>query len=88
MENAVEGAPLFDVKIEFRSDGQCQFLNGRNVWARNTNVRKTVRATIQQTSRLHPRQIVVTTPPGGQEQIGCEKELDQTPISYQVVGEE
>src|SRR5580692_9707484 len=60
-----EGAPSIDVKIELRSDGQCQSLNERNVWARNTNVRKTVRATIQQTSPLYPRQSVVTIPPGG-----------------------
>jgi hypothetical protein len=87
-------APSFDVKIEFQSNGWCQIGQGQNVWARNTNVRKTVSATIQATtdpfsSPSYPRQDVVKLPPGGRQQVGCEKIPDSSiTINYQVVGEE
>jgi hypothetical protein len=89
-----EGAPSFAVKIEFQSNGWCRIGQGQNVRARNTNVGKTVRATIQATtdpfsSPGYPRQDVVTISPGGRQQVGCERIPDSPmSINYQVVGEE
>jgi hypothetical protein len=81
------------VKIEWSdAPSYCKGIQGRAALARNTNTKKTVRATIRATTDVprqgYPREEVVALPAGGQQQIGCERTPDGASIRYQVVGEE